>query len=69
MNQLPATGTPDIPGYPLREVRLDYSLSRLVDVGELEELGLLLVEQVGEVLHAVLELGVELRSVVALEVV
>ena len=69
MNQLATTGTPDIPGYPLREVGLDYSLSRLVDVGELEELGLLLVEQVGEVLHAVLELGVELRPVVTLEVV
>lgn len=66
---MPATGTPDIPGDPLREVGLDYSLSGLVDVGELEELGLLLVEQVGEVLHAVLELGVELGSVVALEVV
>ena len=66
---MPATGTPDVPGYPLREVGLDYSLSGLVDVGELEELGLLLVEQVGEVLHAVLELGVELRPVVALEVV
>ena len=53
----------------MREVGLDDALGGLVHVGELKELRLLLVEQVREVLDAVLELGVELRPVVALEIV
>lgn len=53
----------------MREVGLDDALGGLVHIGELKELRLLLVEQVREVLDAVLELGVELRPVVALEIV
>ena len=53
----------------MREVRLDDALGGLVHVGQLKEFRLLLVEQVREVLDTVLELGVELRPVVALEIV
>jgi hypothetical protein len=53
----------------LWEVWLDDPLCGLVDIWELKKLRLLLVEQVGKVLDAVLELCVKLGPVVALKVV
>jgi hypothetical protein len=44
-------------------------LCGVVDIREFDELGLLLVEEVREMVHALLVLWVELGSVVALEVV
>ena len=53
----------------MRKVRLYYPLCAIVNVSKFEELGLLLIKEVGEVIDTLFEFGMELRSVVALKVV